>query len=73
MARASLRDDLSAAVPELTIAVLNSGSGQDPLGPWEEHHKNRLQEAGELLGSAPQDNFEALSAYVGALRRAAST
>jgi glutamate dehydrogenase len=73
MARASLRDDLSAVVPELTVAVLGSGAGgQDQLGPWEEHHRNRLREAEQLLRSAPQDSFEVLSAHIGALRRAAS-
>jgi glutamate dehydrogenase len=76
MARASLRDDLSAVVPELTVAVLGMSAGTsdaDRLSRWEERHRNRLLESERLLESAPEGSFEALTAYVGTLRKAAAS
>lgn len=74
MARASLRDDVSAVVPELTVAVLAldaQSDGADRISVWEQLHHARLHESGRLLELAPENSFEALSAYLGTLRKAA--
>ncbi|MFE4196718.1 NAD-glutamate dehydrogenase [Paenarthrobacter sp. NPDC056912] len=74
MARASLRDDVSAVVPELTVAVLGvhgATAGGDPISAWEQLHHARLQESERLVELAPENSFEALSAYLGTLRKAA--
>lgn len=73
MARASLREDLSAVVPELAVAVLavDAASSSERLGLWEARHHSRLVEADRLLKAAPEGSFEALAAYTGTLRRAA--
>ncbi|SEI96892.1 glutamate dehydrogenase [Arthrobacter sp. yr096] len=74
MARASLRDDASAVVPELTVAVLGLGDetpGADRVAAWEQLHHARLDESERLVDSAPSGSFEALSAYLGTLRKAA--
>ncbi len=74
MARATLRDDIGALVPELTVAVLGvdgSSSGGKSVSKWERQHHARLSESEHLLQLAPKGSFEALSAYVGTLRKAA--
>lgn len=76
MARASLRDDLSAVVPDLTIAVLRTGDWRPDAGQpsvWEERHRNKLLESERLLESSPDGSFEALTAHIGTLRKAAAT
>lgn len=76
MARASLRDDLSAVVPDLTVAVLETSPeavDAEGISRWEEHHRTRLQESESLLESAPAGSFEALTAYVGTLRKVAAS
>ncbi|MDI2034175.1 NAD-glutamate dehydrogenase [Paenarthrobacter nitroguajacolicus] len=73
MARASLRDDVSAVVPELTVAVLGLDGltdGADRISAWEQLHHARLNESERLLELAPANSFEALSAYLGTLRKA---
>ncbi|MFJ6535106.1 NAD-glutamate dehydrogenase [Paenarthrobacter sp. NPDC091711] len=74
MARATLRDDVSGVVPELTVAVLGLGDetpGADSVTVWEQLHHRRLDESERLVELAPPGSFEALSAYVGTLRKAA--
>ncbi|MFJ6453864.1 NAD-glutamate dehydrogenase [Paenarthrobacter sp. NPDC091669] len=74
MARASLRDDVSGVVPELTVAILgldDVAAGDDRVSTWEQLHHPRLQESERLVELAPENSFEALSAYLGTLRKAA--
>ncbi|MFJ5958909.1 NAD-glutamate dehydrogenase [Paenarthrobacter sp. NPDC092416] len=74
MARASLRDDVSAVVPELTVAVLgldDEAAGADRIAAWEQLHHTRLYESERLVELAPENSFEALSAHLGTLRKAA--
>lgn len=76
MGRASLREDLSTVVPELTVAVLARGSQApvaDQVSDWEERHHDRLLASQRLLESAPAGSFEALTTHVGTLRKAAGS